>query len=283
MNLPENPSFSVVICSVDALKFAQVSMCYEQLLAGFPHEIIGVRDARSLAESYNRALRHTRGDIVIFSHDDILILDPDFGRKISQRLLDFDILGFAGTRRVIAENWWHAGNRWSFGAVAHSQAKVPFALNIWNTELWPVADDIQGIDGLCIVARREVAEEIGFDEATFNGFHLYDLDFSFSAWRAGKKLGVCCDIPVIHASLGSYNEKHINYGLRFVEKHKDALPENAAKVDKAVGAVVVAQDYHAIRALWRKDIFRRAMSIWEHELEKADKPISGQFLLDSAS
>ena len=49
MNSPEKRAFSVIICSIDALKFAQVSACYEQLLDGFPHEIIGIHDARSLA------------------------------------------------------------------------------------------------------------------------------------------------------------------------------------------------------------------------------------------
>jgi glycosyltransferase involved in cell wall biosynthesis len=109
MNLPETPFFSVIVCSVNAVRFTQISECYEQLLADVPHEIIGIRDARSLAEGYNRALQRARGDIVIFSHDDILILDPDFARKISARIREFDLLGFAGSPRVVADNWFSAG------------------------------------------------------------------------------------------------------------------------------------------------------------------------------
>ncbi|MDR2880424.1 MAG: glycosyltransferase family protein [Azoarcus sp.] len=251
------PFFSVVICSIDALKFAHASACYEQLLANFPHEIIGIRDAHSLAEGYNRALRRARGNIVIFSHDDILIIDPDFARKISRRLQDFDILGFAGTRRIIAESWGDAGLPWSSGVVAHIWNRT-FTLSAWNPEPWPVVDHIQGIDGLCIMTRREVVEEIGFDEATFNGFHLYDLDFSFSAWRAGKKLGVCCDIPVIHASTGNYGEKHAHYGRLFIEKHKDALPENAQKIKTTRGITALLLDYRTLCKVWQEDIIRRS-------------------------
>ena len=202
-------------------------------------------------------MRRARGDIMVFSHDDILILDPDFGRKIGHRLQDFDILGFAGTRRVIAKNWWHAGLPWSSGAVAHIREGV-LSLSAWNIEPWPVVDGIQGIDGLCIMARREVAEEIGFDETIFDGFHLYDLDFSFSAWRAGKKLGVCCDIPVIHASTGSYDEKHARYGRLFVEKHRDILPVNAPKIDRISGVAMTYPDHHALCAAWQKDVIRRS-------------------------
>ena len=258
MSPPRNFSFSIVICSIDALKLTQVSACYEQLLANFPHEIIAIRDARSLAEGYNRGLRRARGDIVIFSHDDILILDPDFGQKISHRLQNFDILGFAGTRRVISESWWHVGPPWLSGVIAHIIDNKILHLSAWNPEPWPVVDDIQGIDGLCIMARREVAEKIGFDEATFDGFHLYDLDFSFSAWRAGKKLGVCSDIPVIHASMGRYSKEHAHYGRLFIEKHKDALPANAPKIDKIEGALAVFPDYRALRAAWQEDFIRRS-------------------------
>lgn len=257
MNLPETPSFSVIICSIDALKFTQISECYETLLAGFPHEIIGIHDARSLSEGYNRGLWRARGNIVIFSHDDILILDPDFARKISARLRNFDILGFAGTRRVIAEKWFHAGLPWLFGVVAYAR-KESMKLDIFDINPWPVVDGIQGIDGLCMIARREVAEAIGFDETTFDGFHLYDLDFSFSAWRAGKKLGVCCDIPIIHTSGGSFNQTHARYGRLFIEKHKDALPANASKIDKIKGAsVILPTDYRALCAMWQEDILRR--------------------------
>jgi len=255
MNLPKTPSFSVVICSVDAMNFTHASECYEQLLAGFPHEIIGIHDTRSLAEGYNRALQRVRGDIVIFSHDDILILDPDFGQKISHRLREFDVLGFAGTRRVISDFWWHSGLPWSSGAIAHIVNKE-LDLNHWNPEPWPVVDGIQGIDGLCIMTRREVAEEIGFDETTFDGFHLYDLDFSFSAWRAGKKLGVCCDIPVIHASKGSYGKEHAYYGRRFIEKHRDVLPANMQKIDKITGVTATFPDHNALCEMWREDFIR---------------------------
>jgi glycosyltransferase involved in cell wall biosynthesis len=249
--------FSVIICSIDALKFAHVSACYEQLLTDFPHEIIGIHDARSLAEGYNRALRRARGDIIIFSHDDILILDPDFAWKISHRLQNFDILGVVGTHFVIAESWWCAGFPWLCGAIAHPLGRR-VSLNIWNPKPWPVVDDIQGIDGLCIMACREVAEEIGFDEATFDGFHLYDLDFSFSAWRAGKKLGVCCDIPVIHASTGRYGKEHTRYGRLFIEKHKDALSVNTPIIDKITGMAADLSNYRALRAAWQEDVLLRS-------------------------
>ena len=252
----DKPFFSVIVCSIDPWRFAQISACYERLLARFPFEIIVIHDARSIAEGYNRALHRAHGNIVIFSHDDIQILDPDFGHKIAQRLQKFDILGFAGTTRLETGIWWSAGMPYLFGARATPHPK-DINLSIWNTEPWPVADGIQAIDGLCLIARREAAMETGFDEATFDGFHLYDIDFSFSAWRAGKKLGVCCDIPIMHASQGQYDQTHEKYNRLFIEKHQDALPASPKPISAIEGRGVQLSDHHALLAVWQEDIFRR--------------------------
>jgi hypothetical protein len=252
------PVFSVIICSIDPLKFAQASECYRSLLARDPHEIIGIHDARSLAEGYNRGLKRSSGEIVIFSHDDILILDPAFGQKIRERLRDFDILGFSGTRRVISGRWFGAGRGWVHGVVAHRH-NDSISLSVYGISPWPVIADIQAIDGMCMMARRTAALETGFDEAAFDDFHLYDLDFSYSAWRAGKELGVCCDIPVIHESSGTYGQAQKEYARRFVAKHGSAFtPHSRAPSLQAEGRGSYFSNHQSLLAAWQFDILQRA-------------------------
>ena len=67
---------SVVRCSIDPVRAAAIERHYERLLGDEPYEIVAVRDARSLAEGYNRGVARSSGDIVILSHDDIEFLDP---------------------------------------------------------------------------------------------------------------------------------------------------------------------------------------------------------------
>src|SRR5438445_13776871 len=64
------PTISVIICSNDAAEYAQVTANYASRLSGYPHEIIGIHDARSLSEGYNRGTRRAAGDLLGFSHDD---------------------------------------------------------------------------------------------------------------------------------------------------------------------------------------------------------------------
>lgn len=252
------PRFSIIICSIEASKFARISESYRHIFREQDYEIIGIHDAQSLAEGYNRGIAKASGDILIFSHDDILFLDDSLPEKLAARLEEFDVLGFAGTSKVITGTWFAAGQPHIHGVIAHARPKQALmSLDVFGVEAWPVIPNIKAIDGLCMIAKREVAEAVGFDATTFDGFHLYDLDFSFSAWKAGYKLGVCCDIPLIHESAGNFDERHFQYKLAFGQKHLNAL-EAGESHPKPDGLGIAMQDVDALRRAWQAPILRRA-------------------------
>ncbi|MBZ0092612.1 MAG: glycosyltransferase, partial [Sulfuricellaceae bacterium] len=216
-------SISVVICSVDDAKLARIRANYEALLAGERFEIIAIRDARSLCEGYNRGVRQSSGKLLVFSHDDIEILSPDFRHKLKTYLNAYDVIGVAGTRRLIGASWVSAGWPWLHGQVVHPDAASGgYKICLYGVSA-PVQTGIQALDGLFFACRREVAEQVGFDEESFDGFHFYDLDFSYSAYRQDYRLAVCNDIVVVHHSEGKYDAIWQTYAERFVLKHGDSL------------------------------------------------------------
>ncbi|MDR0528447.1 MAG: glycosyltransferase family protein [Zoogloeaceae bacterium] len=259
------PVFSVVICSINAWKFAQTSACYEHLLQNIPHEIIGIHDAVSLCSGYNRGLQRAHGDVVIFSHDDMLFLDPDFAEKIAARMRDYDLLGFAGTTRVNLPMWMGSGGFQHLrGASAHwigGDTANQLQLAVYGSvEEWPVAKNIAMMDGLCLIARHETAAAVGFDEDAFDGWHLYDCDFSFSVFLAGFRTGVCCDIPFIHATASLNNgnsfgsEDYARYARRFWKKYREHMrPEKI----KRMNCSMIAQDYRGLVRDWTQENFRK--------------------------
>jgi hypothetical protein len=60
-----------------------------------------------------------------------------------------------------------------------------------------------------------VPARVGFDESTFDGFHFYDLDFSYRAARAGLRLAVTTNIVAVHESVGRFDADFEKYGARF--------------------------------------------------------------------
>jgi GT2 family glycosyltransferase len=260
------PFFSVIICSINPWNFAQASTHFERLLREVPHEIIGIHDARSLCEGYNRGLQRARGDIVIFSHDDVIFFDPAFAQKIGERMQTWDILGFAGASRMVYPIWFAALDH-LHGACAHwflTSAQF-FRLNIYGAKEWPVVGGIEVLDGLCMIVRHEVAASVGFDYVTFDGWHLYDCDFSFAAHLAGHKIGVCCDIPYVHASTSirdaehSFNsDSYTKYAERFIQKYRDRREMLSSFNEPAWTTSCYAQDHKCLKKLWTEDVFRRA-------------------------
>jgi len=260
------PSFSVIVCSVNPWYFAQVGTHFERLLAKVPHEIIGIHDARSLAEGYNRGLLRARGDIVVFSHDDMTFLDRQFAQKISARMQSWDVLGFAGASRLIYPAWFAAAEH-LHGAVCHASRRYAscLSLTIYGAQDWPVTGGIEVLDGLCIITRHEVATAVGFDSDTFDSWHLYDCDFSFAAHLAGYKIGVCCDIPYIHASTSVQgNQSTFNsdiyqkYVYRFSRKYEHQLKIPPFELQSARGTDCFVNDHKNLIKLWTEDVFRRA-------------------------
>jgi len=93
-------SVSVVICSIDDAKHDRAVALYRRLFEGVRHEIISIRNARSLAEAYNWAVRKSVADIIVLSHDDVDVLAEDFAARLLEHLRSFDVVGVIGSTRA---------------------------------------------------------------------------------------------------------------------------------------------------------------------------------------
>jgi GT2 family glycosyltransferase len=238
---------SVIICSINEVKFQAVSAMYARLLANDTHEIIRISDARSLAEGYNRGIKASRGQTLILSHDDIEILSPDFSQVLASRLSSYDLIGVAGTTLLNQPTWIAAGLPHIFGQVAHPRPDG-YCIDMYSAAC-RVVGNIQAMDGLFLAMRRGLAEKIAFDEVNFDGFHLYDIDFTYRAFLAGFRLAVCSDILLFHASAGSFDNVWMRYGERFMRIHGHRLPRPRPGIESHWAFVVVRDRTSMIQAM----------------------------------
>ena len=215
-------AISVLICSAGAERCAQAEAMYHRLLAEVPHEIVVIRDARSLAEGYNRALRAARHEIVLFAHDDVEIVSPDFAARLLRALGRHDLVGVAGTRKLVGGAWHFAGHPHLAGQVGMPAADGGYVVTLYDLSERE-SPGLRALDGLLLATRRDTALRLGFDEQTFDGWHLYDLDFSLRAAEAGLACASCNDILAVHASQGNYDERWLEYAQRFLAKHGNLL------------------------------------------------------------
>jgi len=221
------PGLAFVLCSIDAAKSAAVAADIARQDGG-PYEVAIVRDAVSLCEGWTRGLAQVRAGRVVFCHDDIDFLVPDLAERAHAHLDRHDVVGVAGTRRCVGMDWAEAGIEHAYGAIVHApDTHATFCFYGAGPAGGP-ADRIEALDGVFIAARRAVAERIGFDAATFDGFHLYDLDFSYRAFLAGRRVAVACDLGLVHASKGRFDQAWERYAKRFRAKYPALAGERGA-------------------------------------------------------
>lgn len=225
------PELSVVVCSVDDRRFAQCSATWSERLAGRRYELIRIADARSLAEGYNRGIARSRAELLVLCHDDIEILEPDAYARIVEHLRSADLVGIAGTSRLVNGRWLGAGQPDIYGQVVHPAPGGGFTLDVYGVASGAAGKAIQALDGVLLATRRSVARAVGFDAETFDGFHLYDLDFTYRAYLAGWRLAVCHDLLVYHQSTGRFDEVWRRYADAFEAKHAARLSRAPAGPD----------------------------------------------------
>ena len=89
-------------------------------------------------------------------------------------------------------------------------------------------DDVGGVavalDGVWFCIRKKLFDIIRFDEDTYNGFHLYDVDISLQVYKTGHSLICIKDVLIHHQSIGVLNSNWLEAMHAFYFKWKKELP-----------------------------------------------------------
>jgi hypothetical protein len=221
--------FSIVTCSADNAKFHRLK---ENVISifGSRAQLVRINDASSIAEGYNRGVKKATGDIVIFCHDDVTFMHSEIPSYIKEDLETNDIVGIAGTSRLTEGKWTSCGPPHVHGHVMHkAKGRNGYILCIYGLGRDDtIVSNIQALDGLFFAAKRDVVEKLIFDENVFDGFHLYDLDFTYSAYLKGFRLVIDHRLFLLHDSVGNYDCEWKRYVERFDRKYS-----NYFKIQKA--------------------------------------------------
>jgi GT2 family glycosyltransferase len=209
---------SVIMCSIDEARYKAAAEMYQRLLAKQHCEMIVMTGAGSIAAAYNLGLAKARGEFIVLAHDDVEIISTDFQKRLTQHLSEFDLIGIAGTDRLMHPQWIGAGPPYIHGQIANPRPDGQFDVSIFGTSGRTV-DRIQALDGLFLAMTGKLAKSIRFDEINFDGFHLYDIDYSYSAYLAGYRVAVCNDIHAIHASRGRFKADWARFATRLTQKY----------------------------------------------------------------
>ena len=183
----------------------------------------------SLNEIYNRGLRESKYDKVIFCHDDLEVLTNNFGKKILKHFEknpEYGILGVAGTPKLTDGCWW--GHRDKMKGIVDHRVDGKQWTSKYSEHIGDEIDSVIIVDGVFFAVNKEKIKK-EFDES-FKGFHFYDLAFCFPNFLEGVKIGVIYNIRICHFSPGATNQDWENNKKQFDNKYDDDLPITLKKV-----------------------------------------------------
>ena len=214
---------SAIICSIRPNHFAAIKDKLTRQFARHDFEVIGIHgagihDAKSLCEGYNRGAAAASGDTLIFCHDGIGTVHADFGERLLHHLSTHDVVGVVGASRLVDGDWGHAGAPHVHGQIIHRPRPDSGNIYLAAGMQSPLIENICALDGDFTASRRCVWEAVRFDEKSFDGFHLYDIDFTWRAHLAGFRLAVALDLLLIHFSAGRYDVQWQRFHVRFLQK-----------------------------------------------------------------
>jgi len=178
----------------------------------------------SLTQIYNKGLKESVNDIVVFMHDDLILETSNMTPKIVklfEKHPEYGIIGIAGTDKLTSGMWWQ--NRENmFGVVGHIHEGKRHVNHYSKGVFNDVLKDVVIVDGLFFMVRKSLLKK-EFNEQ-FNGFHFYDISFCVENQFEGVKIGLTTKFGITHKSVGITNKQWEKNKLLFEALFEKRLP-----------------------------------------------------------
>lgn len=184
----------------------------------------------SLTKAYNQGLNQAKYDHVVFCHDDIEIETKQWGVKLLkqfERNPEYGIIGVAGSKNMpISGKWWENPKK-MYGRVKHTQGGKSW-LSTYSDDLGQELEEVVNIDGVFFAVDKTKIKQ-KFNESV-EGFHFYDVTFSFENYLSGIKVGVSTQIKINHLSIGLTNEEWELNREKFIKEFAQQLPADIQRI-----------------------------------------------------
>jgi len=244
---------SIIICHRKKELLSAIKANIEKTI-GISYELIVIDNSEnkySILSAYNEGVKKAKYDFLCFSHEDIIFHTKDWGKNVIAHFANPEVgmIGVAGglAQSEIPSAWWY--NDYFAKSVNNvllpSNDKNDKKLYHYKPDFITDKTEVVVVDGVWFCIRRSLFDKISFDEKTFKGFHLYDMDISMQVSQHSEVF-VINDILLQHFSNGKITQSYYEDLISFTEKWKPYLP---IQNDKVQDGYMKIYEWHALRKL----------------------------------
>jgi len=194
---------------------------------GVPYEYLPIDGSNhaSNAALLNYGISLAKGDIVVFMADDAYSMKYNWGTVLEQKFADPHVacVGVAGTQYLFPNtpSLTAPGRPFIKGRIVYHLQNGDFFAVVYSPENGDF--DVVACDGVFMAVRAELLAKAWFDQDTFDGEHLADIDLCMQLNTFGKII-VTTDIVIKKRSQIQFDKVWHEYSRRFLEKWSFRLP-----------------------------------------------------------
>lgn len=244
---------SIITCHKDEGHLKDFKKSVADTIGDVEHEVVVIDNRKSeyyLTGAYNEGVRCSKGEFLVFVHEDVRFLTENWGPKlidIFENTEEIGLLGLAGAD-ILLQNaqWWFPGSDHMYGEVTHESGGA-----IWKSVFseGEGEKEVVVLDGVLIACRKSVLEQEGITwDEDFDNFHYYDISFCIPFLLKGYKNYVTYNLAIKHFGLGAITPEWEHYRHVFVHKFFDLLP---IRVNENT-------DFNGERKQWKTEIIKEA-------------------------
>lgn len=196
---------------------------------GLPFEIIAVENnnAMGICKAYNQGATKSIYPYLCFVHEDVIFKTSNWAELLIKKFeqdTKTGLIGVAGTTyKSLAPGGWGNISKETdrLHIIQHyKDNRAAEYTNQTQSEFEPVAC----LDGVFLLTKRSIWEEIRFDDNTFTHFHCYDLDFSLSV-SLNYLVLITNKVLLEHFSPGGMDINWIDETIKLSDKWYKFLPK----------------------------------------------------------
>ena len=225
---------SVVVCSINPKLFTDLKENIEKTI-GVPYQLIYINNFEKnigICENYNNAIAKIIYETICFVHEDIKFHTLNWGDKLMKLLSkpQIGLVGVSGSvyKSAIPSSWTACRDiHYRLNTIQHYlNSIIPLHHEI-NPEKIKYSK-VATVDGVFLATRKDILNEISFDENILTGFHGYDLDISLQVAQKHEVV-VTHQILLEHFSPGNFNKEWAYDSIQLHKKWRNILPLDISK------------------------------------------------------
>lgn len=233
---------SIIICSIDILRYKKVKKNIENTIGLSSYEIIKIDNTikkTSITKAYNSGIDKSKYNILVFIHEDILFHTFNWGNNIIQSFKNerIGLIGVAGTKykSCYPSAFWHTDEKMLVSNIIQHNKKKKEKLIIKGFKNCN-KEDVVVIDGVFMALNKRAGVRFNED---IEGFHTYDLGLSIDVINKNYRIVIVNDVLIEHFSIGVADLNFIKSIIKFHKLYKYKLRKCLKNDSKRLDTIAI--------------------------------------------